>query len=112
MYSVLTSEASYNLTNYKETQHTISPFMPRWLRSLPLHEGVCQHLTYDKTSLPTPEVDPDDLENLLSAELDDPVWSKMPLSDIQEYQCMHQIPRPATPPSQPNEVEMPATPPL
>ena len=30
IYSVFTNEASFNLAEYKETQHTLSPFMPRW----------------------------------------------------------------------------------
>ena len=33
IYSVSTTEAFFNLADYKETQHTISPFMPRWPRS-------------------------------------------------------------------------------
>ena len=40
IYSVFTTEASFNLAEYNETQHTISPFMSRWPRSLPFHEGL------------------------------------------------------------------------
>ena len=55
-----------------------------------------------------PEVDSDDKQYLLTADLDDPVWSEEPVPDTWEYLCIHKIPRPATPP-QPNQVDMPAT---
>ena len=58
------------------------------------------------------EVDSIDEEYLLTADLDDLVWSVEPLPDNQECLCMHKIPRPATPTPQLNQVEMPAIPPL
>ena len=60
IHSVSTTEASLNLADYKEAQLTISPFTPRWLRSLPFCEGVHQNLTFNETPPPTPEVDSDD----------------------------------------------------
>ena len=57
-----------------------------------------------------PEVDSDNKEYLLSADLDDLVWSKEPLPDIQEYLCIHKIPGQASPPLQPDWVDMPASP--
>ena len=103
-YSVSTTEASFNPADYKEAQHTISPFMPRQHRSLPFHEGICQHLTFDETPPPMPEVDSDDEDYLLTADLYDPVWSEEPVQDSQEYLCINEIPRPETPPPQPNHV--------
>ena len=38
------------------------------------------------------------------------MWSGEPVPDSWEYLCIHEIPRPAIPPPQPNEVEMPANP--
>ena len=74
--------------------------------------------------LPMPEVDSDDEDYLPPADLDDPVWSDQPVQDSQEYLCIHEILRqatpspksnqvdiPATPNLQPNQVEMPTTPP-
>ena len=57
-----------------------------------------------------PEVDSDVEEYLPTAELDDPVWSEEPVPDGWEYMCIHQIPRPATQPQQPDQVEMPQEP--
>ena len=57
-----------------------------------------------------PEVDSEDEEYLPTADPDNPVWSEKPVPVSKEYLCIHQIPRPATPPLQPNPVEMPATP--
>ena len=54
-----------------------------------------------------PEVDSDNEEYLPTADLVDPVWSKEPEPVRQEYLCIHQTPRPATPPQQPDQVEMP-----
>ena len=59
--------------------------------------------------LPT-EVDSEDKEDLLTVDLDDPVWSKEPVLDSQMYLCIHEIPRPATPPNQPSPQPIPATP--
>ena len=39
------------------------------------------------------------------------MWSKKPVPHSWEYLCFHKIPRPATLPLQPNQVEMSATPP-
>ena len=77
--SVFTTEASFNLAKYK-----VTPFMPRWPRSLPFHEGVCQHLTFNEMPLLKPEVDSSNEEYLPNADLDDLVWSKEPVPDSQE----------------------------
>ena len=45
-------------------------------------------------------------EFLPKADLDDPVWSEKHVCNSQIYLCIHQIPTPATPPPQPNQVEM------
>ena len=34
IYSVCTTEAFFNMAQYKETHHTTSPFTPRWSRRL------------------------------------------------------------------------------
>ena len=78
IYSVFTTEASINQAEYKVTPCTILPFMPRWRRSLPFHEGVCQHLTINKMPPPMPEVESDDEEYLPTPCQDDPVWSEEP----------------------------------
>ena len=57
-----------------------------------------------------PEVDSDKEEYLCTGDLDDVVWSEEPVLDSQEYLCIHPISRPATPPPQPNQVEMPLGP--
>ena len=65
-----------------------------------------------------PEVHTNDDEYLLTADLDDPVWSEEPVPDSWEDLCIHKIPRPETPtsttpsigdatPLQPDQVEMP-----
>ena len=85
--------------------------MPRWPREdFPFCKGVCQCVIFDETPPPTPEVDSDNEEYLATADLDDLVWSKEPVPDNQEYLCTHLIPRPATPPPQPNQVEIPPVP--
>ena len=54
VYSVLTTESSFNAADYKGAQCPISPFTTRQPRDgLPFCQGVCQCLTFDKT--PTPE---------------------------------------------------------
>ena len=65
---------------------------------------------FDEIPLPTQDVDSDDEEYLPTADLDDPVWSEEAVPDSQEYLCIHQKPRAATPPLQPNQVEMPPEP--
>ena len=50
-------------------------------------------------------------EDLLTAGLDDQVWSTSPLLNSQEYLCIHEVPRPATPPNQQSPHPIPATPP-
>ena len=109
--SVLTTEASFNLANYKGAQCPISPFMPRppW-DELPFHQWIYQCLTFDETPIPMPEVDSNDEDFLPTADLHDQVWSKKPVSDSPKCLCIHQIPRPATSPPQSNEVEMPLEP--
>ena len=97
IYSVFTTEASFNLAEYKVRQYTISPFIPRWPRSLPFPEGVCQHITFDGIPQPIPVVDSDDEGYILTVDLDDPVWSEEPAPDSWEYLCIQEIPRPTTP---------------
>ena len=101
IYAVFTTELSFNLADYKETQCTIFPFMPRWPRSLPFHEEVCWHLTFDQMPSLMTEIDSDDEEYFSTAELDDHVWSKDPVPDSQENLCINEIPRPVSPPLQP-----------
>ena len=43
-----------------------------------------------------PQVEFNDEEHFLNAELDDPVWSEEPGKDSMENLCIHKIPRPAT----------------
>ena len=71
--SIFTTEASSNPADFTTAQCLNSPFMPRCPRSLPLQEGVCQWLTFDKMPLSTPETD-SDKEPLPTVDLDDPVW--------------------------------------
>ena len=81
-------------------------------QKLAIFEGVCQQLKFDETHPPMPEVNSDDEEYLPTADLDDTVWSEEPVPDSWECLCIHEIPRPVTPPLQlqPNEMDMPATP--
>ena len=110
IYLVFTTEASFNLAEYNETQHTISPLISRWSRSLTFHEGVHWHLTFN-------EIPPNAIARLTwqrifpTSDMDDPVWSEEPVPDNWEYLCIHEIPWPATPPPQPNQVEMLVFPP-
>ena len=88
--------------------------------SLPLHPGdseTCPSMNgdhwlslFNETTLPVPGVDSKDDECLLTADLGDQVWSEEPVPDGWEYLCIHKIPRPATPPLQPNQVEVPEIP--
>ena len=57
-----------------------------------------------------PEVDSNDEEYLPTANLDDPVWPGEPMPDSQEYLWIHKIPRPASPPLQLSQVDMPPEP--
>ena len=72
-----------------------------------------------------PEVDYEDIQYLPTADLDDPDGPRSLLPDSLEYLCIHQILRQttlslqpnqgemlATPPQQPNQVEMPTEPDL
>ena len=79
-------------------------------QKLALFWRVCNHLTFNETPPLTPEVHPNDKEYLPTADLDDLVWSEEHVPDSQEYLCIHKILRPATPPLQPNQVDVPATP--
>ena len=92
IYSVSTTEASFNLANYKEAQHTISPFMRRWPRSLPFPwRGLLTLNMFNETpNCHVPEVDSHDEEYLPTADLDDLVWSEEPVPDSQEYLCIQQ----------------------
>ena len=112
IYLVFTTEASFNLGEYKETQQTISTLMPRQPESLAFCEGVCQHLTFDGMPPQMPEVDFHNVEYLLTADIDGLEWSEEPVPDRWEYLYIHKIPRPAILIPQPNQVDMPATPPL
>ena len=96
--SVSTTEASFKLAKYTVTQCPISPYTPRWPRSLPFHEGVCWHLTFNGMPPPMPDEDSKDEEYLPAVDLDDLVWSKDTVPDSHEYLCIHEIPRLATPP--------------
>ena len=108
IYSVFTTKVAFNPAEYKVTLCTIFPFTPRWSRSLPFHEWVCQHLTFDKTPTSMPEEDSEDKEYLMTVDLDDPVWSKEPVPDSHEYLGVHEIPRLASPPhSQIKECQQP-----
>ena len=84
------------------------------LKSSKHSSWAIRHLTWRHLSvylpLPTPEVGSDNEEYLPTVDLDDPVWSEEPVPDNWEYLCIHLTPRPATPPPQPNQVEMPPEP--
>ena len=58
-----------------------------------------------------PKMGSEDEQYLLTVDLDDIVWSEELVSDSHEYFCIHEIPRQATLPLQPNQ-GMSATPPL
>ena len=106
VYLVSTTKVSFNPADYKDAQFPTSPFMPRWPRDeLPFHQGVHHCLTFDET--PPPEVDSDDEEYFPTADFDDPVWSEEPVADSQKHLCIDQIPIPATPSPQPDQVEVP-----
>ena len=49
------------------------------------------------------EVVSEDEEYLQTADLDDPGWPEELVPDSHEYLCIHEIPRLATPPSQPSQ---------
>ena len=57
-----------------------------------------------------PKVDSDDEEYFPTADLDDLLWSKEPPPNSQKHQSINQISRPAIPPLQPNQVEVPPEP--
>ena len=104
IYSVFSAEASFNLAYYTTAQSQLSPFILRCPRGLPFWKGVHQHLTFDETPLPALAADSEDKEeDLPMAELDDTMWDEEPVPDRREYLCIHEIPRPATPPPQPNQ---------
>ena len=111
VYSVFTTEASFDLDDFTTAQCPISPLTPRCPRSLPFQEGVCQHLTFDKMSPLTPETaHQDDKEPLPTVDLDDPGQDEEPVPDSREYLYIHVIPRPATQTSPPQPI--PVTPSL
>ena len=59
-------------------------------------------LTFDEIPpLMSEEESKDKEENLPTAHFNDPVRSKEPVPDCNEYLCIHETPRPATPPNQP-----------
>ena len=76
IYSVFKTEASFDLAEFTITQHPISPFTPRYPRSLPFCEGVCQCLTFNETHPLMPEEGSEDEEDLPTGDLDDLVWFK------------------------------------
>ena len=105
VYSVWTTEASFNPADYKGAQYPISPFTKRGPRDeLPFHQGVCKCLTFDET-LP-PEEDSDDEEYFPTGNLDDLVWSEEAVPNSQKHLCILQIPGPPTPLPQPDQVEV------
>ena len=59
---------------------------------------------------PMVDLDSDDEEYLPAADPHVLVWPEEPVPDNWEYLCIHEIPRPATPPLHPNQ-GVPATPP-
>ena len=98
VYSVFTTEASFNPTDFTTAQHTISPFTPRCPRNLSFWEGVCWCLHFDEMPLMMPETDSDDdKEPLPTADLENPAWDEELVPDNREYLCIHEIPRMATP---------------
>ena len=97
IYSVFTTEASFDPGEFTTGQCPILPFTPKCPRSLPFWEGVCQQQTFNYMPLPTPETDfEDQKEPLPTADLGDPVWDEEPVPDSREYLWIHEIPRPAT----------------
>ena len=90
IYSVFTTEASFNPADFTIAQHPISLFTPRHPRSLPFCKGVHQHLTFNETPPLMPETDYDE-EALPTADLDDPVWEEELVPDSREYLCIHDI---------------------
>ena len=97
VYSVSTTEDSFNPTDYNGAQCPIFPFTPRWSRDeLPFHQRVCQSLTFEEPS--PPAVDSDD--DLMT-------WYGLRnLYLIAKNACAFTR-YPATPPTQPNQVEVP-----
>ena len=92
MYSIFTTETSFDLDDFTTAQCLISSFTIRHPRTLPFHEGVYQHISFDETPLPMPEINSEDHEEPLStADLDDPMWDKEPVPDNREYLCIHKI---------------------
>ena len=78
---------------------------------MPFWEGVHWQLTSYETLLPAlPTDSEDEEEDLPNPSLHDPVWEKESLPDSMEYCCIHEIPRPATPPPYPQPA--PVTPPV
>ena len=93
MYSVFTTEASFNPADFTTAQCPISPLTPRLSRSPPFQEWVCQCLNIKEISPPMPETDSEDNEeHLPTADLDDLVWDEEPVPDNREYLCIHEIP--------------------
>ena len=108
--------------------HNWGFLQPSWLHhnpapNLTLHSQTPQP-TILRRSLPVPnlwrdapnnrrgpkaEEDSEDEEDLLTADLDDPVWSEEPVPDNWEYLCIHEIPRPDTLPNQPPSQPIPST---
>ena len=77
IYSVFTTEASFDLAELTTSQCPISPFNPRSPSSLPFWEGVCQHLTFEEM-LPPTEENSEDEEDLPTVDIGYPVWSEEP----------------------------------
>ena len=98
VYSIITTEASFDLADFTTAQHPISPFTPKCPRSLPFWEGICWCQTFDKMPTQMPETDSEDeKEPLPTADPDAPVWNEEPVSDSREYIYIYEIPRLATP---------------
>ena len=98
VYLVLTTEASFNPTNYKGAQCPISPFTPRQLRDeFPFHQRVMSNLCL--------------IWQWGISPYSWPWWSSVVQGACAwkpGIPCIYQIPKPANP--QPNQVEMPLEP--
>ena len=107
IYLVSTTDTSFNPADYKGAQFPTSPFTPRWPRDkFPFYQGVHQHITFDGTP-PLKMDSKKEEDDFPTADFDDPVWSEEPIPNSQQHMCIHQIPKPATPSPQPDQVEVP-----
>ena len=112
IYLVSTTEASLNPMDYRGTQGPTSPSTARQTKEeMPLCWAFCWQLTF--SVIHPSQMDSNNEEDFLTAELDDSVW----LSRAnRQWLCIQLIPcssitshttRPATPPPQPIQKEVP-----